>query len=65
MKETKAEGPLLPREHRDHGDVMALHSSGPCSDLSVSGDGKAGRQLGQSRCGVVVGVSGGEEVDRV
>lgn len=40
VKETKAKGPL-PSQHRDHGEVMALHSSRPCSNLSVSGDGKA------------------------
>lgn len=41
MKETKAEGPLPFREHRDHGEVMALCDHRPCSDLSASGDGKA------------------------
>jgi hypothetical protein len=41
VKETKAKGPLPSREHWDHGEVMALPSSGPCSALGMSGDGKA------------------------
>lgn len=41
MKKTKAEGPLPFREHKDHGEVMALCDHRPCSDLSASGDGKA------------------------
>lgn len=48
------------REHTDHGEAVALHSR-PCSDFSMSRDGKAGRAVWavKARDGC-----GGEEVDR-
>lgn len=64
VNDTKV-GPWAFRELTDHGETVALHSSRPCSHLSVSGDGKADRQVGQSRFGMVVDGSGSEEVDRV